>query len=146
MVDVSVEVVINKPIGKVAAFAINPDNATSWYVNIKSSRKLTEGPISVGSEIAFVAHFLGRKLEYTYEVVTLEYNKKFVMKTAQGPFPMETSYLFEEIEENKTKMILRNTGDPKGFSKVFAPLMRKMMKKANQNDLKLIKSILEKEE
>ena len=52
----------------VAAFVSNPDNATRWYVNIKSIDWETPPPVDVGSRIAFVAQFLGRRIAYTYEV------------------------------------------------------------------------------
>ncbi len=57
---------------------------------------------------------------------------------------METIYTWEAISENQTRMTLRNKGIPSGFSKVFTPVMSKMMEKANNKDLKKIKEILEK--
>lgn len=143
MVDVFTEIVINSPCKKVASFAANPDNAPKWYVNIKSCEWLTPQPLAVGSQIAFKAKFLGRDLSYVYQISEFILGKKLVMKTAQGPFPMETIYTWEKINEKQTRMTLQNKGNPTGFSKIFTPFMSVMMKKANNKDLRKIKALLE---
>lgn len=142
-VDVLTETLIDRPCDEVAAFASDPDNAPKWYVNIKAVEWRTAPPLTVGSRVAFVAHFLGRRLAYTYEIVELVPGARLVMRTAEGPFPMETSYTWEPAGERKTRMTLRNRGEPSGFSKLVAPFMTAAMRRANQKDLARLKSTLE---
>jgi hypothetical protein len=97
----------------------------------------------VGSKVAFVARFLGRRLAYTYELVDLVPGERLVMRTAQGPFPMETTYTWEPVDEGSTRMTLRNRGEPSGFSKVTAPFMAIAMRRANRKDLAALRRILE---
>lgn len=144
MVDVKTEITIDKPIAEVFEYASNPDNAPEWYVNIHRADWISERPLSLDSLIAFKAKFLGKELSYTYQIKQLETDRILVMSTAEGPFPMETTYTFNSISNNETIMTLRNRGMPKGFSKILAPFMARMMRKANQKDLIKIKSILEK--
>jgi uncharacterized membrane protein len=142
-VDVVSEIVIDRPPATVAAFAGDPTNAPKWYENIKSVEWVTEPPIAVGSRVAFVAQFLGRRLAYTYEIVELIPSEKLVMRTAEGPFPMETTYTWEPVGARGTRMKLRNRGEPKGFSKIGAPVMAAAMGRATRKDLAVLKHLLE---
>ena len=143
-VDVLTETVIDRLPAQVAAFAGDPSNAPRWYVNIKSVEWKTPPPMRIGSQLAFVAQFLGRRLAYTYEVIDLVPGRRLVMKTAQGPFPMETTYTWEPVGEGQTRMTLRNRGEPAGFSKIAAPFMAAAMRRANRKDLALLKTLLER--
>lgn len=143
MVDVLTEIVIAKPLDKVADYAANPDNAPKWYVNIKSAEWRTPKPLQVGSQVDFKAQFLGKQLEYTYEIIEYIPQQKLVMRTSEGPFPMETTYTWTSVSDSQTRMTLRNTGQPSGFSKLFAPVMAFMMRRATNKDLKNIKRIIE---
>jgi Polyketide cyclase / dehydrase and lipid transport len=142
-VDVVTEIEIARSRTEVAAFACDPDNATRWYENIESVEWRTPPPVAVGSQLEFVARFLGRRFAYTYEVREHAPGERFVMSTAQGPFPMQTTYAFEDTPRG-TRMTLRNRGEPAGFAKVGAPLMERAMRRANQADLRRIKEILER--
>jgi hypothetical protein len=143
MVDVLTKILIACPLEKVAGYASNPDNAPEWYVNIESAEWRTPKPLAIGSLIAFKAHFLGKELAYVYEIEEWIPGQKLVMRTADGPFPMETTYTWEGVDAGTTRMTLRNRGIPRGFSKIFAPFMAFMMRRANWKDLRKIKGILE---
>jgi uncharacterized membrane protein len=143
-VDVHTDIEIDRPRNQVSAFAADPNNAPAWYVNIKAVEWKTPPPLGVGSQLAFVAHFLGRRLAYTYEIVDLVPGERLVMRTAQGPFPMETTYTWESTSERRTRMTLRNRGEPAGFSAIAAPLMAAAMRRANRKDLAQLKALLER--
>lgn len=142
-VDVETTIVIDRPRAEVAAYAANPDHVPTWYVNIKSVEWQTQPPVVVGSRIAFVAHFLGRRLAYTYEVVDYVPGERLIMRTSEGPFPMETSYTWRTTAAGQTYMTLRNRGTPSGFSRLVAPFMARAMRRANEKDLALLKQTLE---
>jgi hypothetical protein len=142
-VDVVTKVLIDRPVEVVAGYAGDPTNAPEWYVNIESVDWKTEPPVAVGSTMDFVARFLGRRLSYTYEVVELDLPRRLVMRTTEGPFPMETSYEWTDAGEGTTRMTLRNRGEPSGFSSMAAPVMTVAMRRANTKDLARLKRLLE---
>lgn len=138
----AVEAVIRRPMETVAAYANDPSHAPEWYANISAVEMKTDPPVGVGTKAAFVAHFLGREMRYTYEVV--EYGPdELVMRTAEGPFPMETSYRYEATPEGHTRMTLRNRGTPRGFSRLVSPFMAMAMRRANGKDLEALRQRLE---
>lgn len=141
-VDVLTSVVINRLVADVSGFAADPDNAQKWYTNIKSVEWKSPPPAQVGSRIDFVAHFLGRRLAYTYEIVEFTPERRLTMRSSGQPFPMETTYTWE-TEGPSTRMTLRNRGTPTGFSAWLAPLMEFFIRRANRKDPSLLKTRLE---
>jgi hypothetical protein len=128
----------------VAGYAADPDNATAWYANIVSVEWRSPRPLAAGTQLAFVARFLGRLLAYTYEVIELTPGERFVMRTAQGPFPMETTYAWEDAGPGTTRMTLRNRGEPARSAMLSAPIVRAGVRRANRKDLARLKALLER--
>lgn len=142
-VDVATEIEIGRPRADVAAFASDPDNAPLWYDNIESVEWKTPKPLAVGSRLAFVAHFLGRRLGYTYEVKTLVPDERLVMATTEGPLPMETTYAWHDTADGGTRMTLRNRGRPAGLATIAAPVLAAATRRATRKNLAQLKAILE---
>lgn len=142
-VAVRVSETIRRPSDVVAAYASDPSHAPDWYANIRAVEWKTPPPLRVGTQVAFVARFLGRELRYTYAVVE-HTPQSLVMRTAQGPFPMETSYRYESLPDGSTRMTLQNRGTPSGFSHLMAPFMRLAIRRATRKDLTALKQILER--
>jgi uncharacterized membrane protein len=141
-VDVVTSVDIARPRQEVAAYASDPGNATAWYSNIASAEWRTPPPLRTGSRFAFSARFLGRRLDYTYEVVDHVPGERLVMRTADGPFLMETTYTWSDAGEGRTHMTLRNRGTPTGFAAVLVPIMGAAMRRANRRDLQRLRKRL----
>ena len=142
-IDVLTQIEIARPRAEVAEYTGDPDNAPRWYDNIKSVVWKSPRPLAVGSRIAFVAQFLGRRLEYTYEIRDFVPGARLVMPTQEGPFPMETTYVWEDAPGGGTRMTLRNRGKPAGFSRLAAPMMTHAVRRANRKDLAQLKATLE---
>jgi uncharacterized protein YndB with AHSA1/START domain len=142
-VDVQCERTIQRPRAEVATYAADPDNTTSWYANITAVEWKTPRPLAVGSRLAFIATFLRRRLAYTYEIRELVPGERLVMSTAQGPFPMETTYTWGDAGEGATLMTLRNRGEPSGFKRIVGPVVAAAMRRAMTKDLERLSAILE---
>ena len=142
-VDVETTIEIARPRAEVAAFAADPDNVHAWYKNIKRVEWLTERPLQVGTRLAFAAEFLGRRMAYTYEVVEHVPGERLVMRTADGPFPMETTYTWVDGPAGSTVMALRNRGEPASFSAIASPMMAAGIRRNNRSDLQRLKQVLE---
>lgn len=142
-VDVRTEAIIERPLERVAGYAADPAHAPEWYMNISSIAWHGPPGVRLGARMDFVARFLGRRLAYTYEIVEFSPLERLVMRTADGPFPMETTYTWQTHGEGGTLMTLQNAGEPAGFSGLAAPIMERAMRRANRKDLARLKQILE---
>jgi polyketide cyclase/dehydrase/lipid transport protein len=140
-VRVTSAIVIDRPRSEVAAFATDPARAREWFSDVRDVR-WNRQPVAVGSRLAFVAAFLGRESDYIYEVTELVPGERFAMTRAEGPFPMETVYRWEDAGGG-TRMTLQSSGHPRGISLLLAPLLRSSMKRSGRKDLARLKAILE---
>jgi uncharacterized protein YndB with AHSA1/START domain len=144
-VDVQTEVEIARPRAAVATYAADPDNAPEWYENVESvDWKTKKKRFGVGSQFEFVGRLFGRPLTYTYTVIEFVPLERLVMRTADGPFALETTYAWQDAVDGATRMTLRNRGQPTGLSsRIASPLMASAMQRANRNDLARLKELLE---
>jgi uncharacterized protein YndB with AHSA1/START domain len=144
VVDVQVSTTIRRPRAEVAAYAADPKTAPEWYQNIVASVLRTPTPLAVGSEVDFTARFMGKTLSYRYRVEEFVPGERLIMSTAQGPFPMRTTYAWADAPDG-TLMTLRNEGGPKGIAALADPFMALMVRRTTAKELERLKAILESE-
>lgn len=97
-IDIVSEIEIAAAREQVAEFAADPDNATRWREIFKDVKPEHSGPPAVGWRIVFVSTVLGSKLTYTYEVIEHVPGERLVMRTEDGPFAVQTTYAWEDLE------------------------------------------------
>jgi hypothetical protein len=68
------------------------------------------------------------------------------MGTIEGPFPVETTYTWQDAGPGRTRMTLQNKGQPSSFASVAAPMMSRAMARVNRKDLARLKQIIESQE
>ena len=135
------EIHIARPRGHVKDYVVNPENDAVWIGGIRSAHMLTEPPVGVGTKVARVASFMGKRIEYAPEVVAYEPSSLLTMKTDK-PFDMLISYEFEDCEGG-TLARVRIQGGGSGFFKLAAPLLSPAVKRNIRGDLRNLKAILE---
>lgn len=143
-VDVRTEATIAASPDVVASVASDPDRVRDWYTAISRVEWLTPPPLAAGTRLAFEARFLGRPLGYVYEVVELDLPRRMVMRTADGPVPMETAYTWEHGADGGTRMTIRNRGEPRGFGRLAGLVMAPAIRRANRRDLARLRDLVER--
>jgi uncharacterized membrane protein len=142
-VDVMADVVIDRPCEDVAAYASDLNNVGDWYESIESVSWKTPPPVAAGSQLDIVVSVLGRRTTYAYEILDFVPGERLAMRSGDGPVPLETTYTWAPIDDGRTRMAIRNYGEPSGFAKLGAPMMSAGIRRSSQRDLKTLKRILE---
>jgi len=143
-VRVSVETVIARARGEVAAYVMDPSNDRSWIGALTGVTVLTQGPIGVGTRVERVAQFLGRRMEYVNEIVEYEPPALLAMRSVKAPFRMTVRYELED-DGPGTRMRIRTEGDASGFYRRAGPLLAAAVRRSIGADLRRLRRILEAE-
>jgi hypothetical protein len=144
-IDVASEIEIGVPREQVARFAADPGNATLWRQIFEEAEPEHVGSPQVGWRVIFVSKVLAGKVPYTYQVVEHVPGERLVMRTEDGPFPVQTTYAWEDAGDGATRMTLQTSGEPKKHTtKLAVRLMTKAWRKADAKDLAALKAVLER--
>ncbi|HEX3613585.1 MAG TPA: SRPBCC family protein [Sporichthyaceae bacterium] len=142
LVDVTVETTIDRPVSVVAKYAADPTNAVHWWANVSAAAWQGTAGAAVGSKFAFTASHGGRPVECLYEISEFTPGERLVIRTEQGPFPMETTYAWAATDSG-TRMTVRRRGSPGGLGRLLEPLKARGVEAGARDDLSALKGILE---
>jgi uncharacterized membrane protein len=85
-------VVINRPVEEVFEFVANFQNVPKWNYYVTDVRKLSDGPIEVGTTF----HQVRKTDQQDYQVTEYEPGRKVVVQTLPGSTPQfEMRFMFE---------------------------------------------------
>jgi uncharacterized membrane protein len=141
-IDVTAQVHVSRPREEVAAYMTDPTNEPEWIGGLRETTLLGDSPVAVGSRVARVASFLGRKVEYVNEITRLEPGRLLDMRSVKAPFPMQITYSFQD-HDGGTLVRNRVQGGSRLISlgsPLFGPIIRRNIRK----DLERLREVLER--
>jgi len=144
MINLNSSTNIYRPIKQVFEFISAPENDFLWQYGTLASARLSEGGTGVGASFRSVGHFLGQRMQSTFEVTTYEPNSKYAFKSLSGTLQSETSYTFE-TKRGCTVVNLTMQAAMMGPQPVSEVVLEKKMRKQFKENLTLLKDVLEEE-
>ena len=143
MVDVSDNIVIDRPVEDVFAYVTNVGNDPTWHTDVLEAQQTSDGPIGVGT----VWHTRFKPSmgisEGDMEVVTFEPHRLQVMKGDMGPMHPTLTYQLES-SNGGTRFTRRVQIQVSGWMKVLSPMMGMMLPRQNRGFLANLKRVLER--
>jgi len=133
---------IYRPVKQVFDFISVPENDFQWQYGILKSAQTSEGSIGVGTFFRSIGHFMGRRIEGTFEVTEYEPNQRYGFKSLSGPLHSQTLYTFELVGGG-TKVNISMQASAINLFQSDEGVLEKKMKKQLKENLELLKDILE---
>ena len=145
MISINLNTLILRPVWEVFDFIARPENNTQWQYGSLESVLITEGRIRIGSVFSSLGHFMGRRIQSTFQITEFEANKHYGFQTISGPVQLKTSYKFETVERG-TNVVVATEVNPGGFFKLVDPIVARATRKQFKENLTKLKDILEARE
>ncbi|HYF02520.1 MAG TPA: SRPBCC family protein [Patescibacteria group bacterium] len=140
---ISNSIIINRPTADVFAFFKNVENYPCFSTAFKKVKLLFGDKLQPGARLLKTVEFLGVEQNVEQEVVEFELLKKIVFKNISGPIRGTETLLFKKLDDNKTELAIILDGEPEGFLKFGAGLLKRKADEQMQRDLLNLKGIME---
>src|SRR5262245_44747387 len=117
MLKIEISAVINRPVEEVFAVASSPETYPKWSPGLIEVRKISDGPIGIGTTWRLVRQVLGQQLEGDLEFTEYEPNRKYTLDSKSRPFPGEARWTFDAVDGG-TKVSVFLEAESGGFFKL----------------------------
>ncbi|MBI1997386.1 MAG: SRPBCC family protein [Deltaproteobacteria bacterium] len=141
MIKVEHSIVVPRSVDEVFSFLSNFEHDPHWQTGILEAKQTPEGVTLVGTTIRQVRKFLGRRLDYTGEVIDYEENKKIWVKSISGPYPFEGGYALEPVDGG-TKVTFLLSVQPRGIIRFTQSMVARELKKQMEMDSSRLRDLL----
>jgi len=142
MISINISTLILRPVWEVFDFIATPENNSQWQYGSIESVQISKERKKVGSLFSSFGHFMGRRIQSTFEVTEFEANRSYGFETISGSIQLQTSYNFEAIDRSTT-VIVSTLINPGGFFKLLDPIVARVAKKQFRENLAKLKELLE---
>jgi uncharacterized membrane protein len=136
------EVVIERPLDAVFAYATDPANAPEWQASVLSTSKTIDEPMRSGVRWTEVRNFLGRRIQATLEATEYEPGRLFALKTVSGAVAIEVRHLFEPFDGG-TRIRVLAEGNPGRLGRLGGRFVRRAAEREVKGDFARLKELLE---
>jgi uncharacterized protein YndB with AHSA1/START domain len=142
MIHLDVSTIIYQPVKQVFDFVTAPENDFQWQYGTLATARLSEGVIKKGTAFRSVGHWMGQRVQGTFEVIEYEPNREYGFKSLSGPLHSQTSYIFEKADSG-TRITMSMRAQVVNFFQMDERLLEKKLKRQLKENLALLKDLLE---
>ena len=142
MINLISRTLIERPVEQVFDFVSTPENDFRWQYGTLASARILGGTSQRGASFRSIGHYLGHRVQGTFEVTIYEPNKKYGFKSLSGPWQSHTSYMFE-MDNGSTQIAISTQVTMINFHQVSQGELEKDMKKQLKENLAILKDLLE---
>ncbi len=89
-------IIINRPRSEVFAFAIDPENIPVYSSNLIEFEQVTEGPVGKGTVNRGSVKVVGKRIDFTTEVVEFVEGERAASRSIESPIPFELDITYED--------------------------------------------------
>lgn len=124
-------------------FVADQTNAPRWQQGLHEVRRVTQGPLSVGTEHVFVRTFAGMKMESRNRFTAYEPGRFVSFEIPSGKISGEASYLVEPTGADTTRLTSEVNFRASGLAGLATPLLARVFERASRKDEARLKELLE---
>lgn len=135
---------IDAPVEEVFAYLTDPTNELEW-VSSAREREIVEGQGDQGTRFRAIDQFLGKRIEFLYEVTEHDAPDRYAFRTVEGPFPGEIDVTLspEGGGTTLTYAAKAEAGFKGLFGKLTEPIVTRIVERDTSADLAKLKALVE---
>ncbi len=146
MVRITDSTIIYRPVEEVWRFVSDPSNTPQWYQGTLEVKRISEGPLVVGTTFEAVAHYRGRSLVLGSRCTVLNQNNEVAWEFISGPTKgSKDTWRMEPMDEKSTRLTRVFDLSVSGSWRVIQPIIVRGTKRAHEAEIHNVKRILEVE-
>jgi hypothetical protein len=142
MIRVRHSILIHRPVCEVFDFVVNAENDCRWVALAREIRKLTRGPVGVGTQFRQTGELLGCEVLSIWQIVELEQYRRVRAEGLSGSADITGQYDFECVRGG-TLVSKEGTIEFRGPLRMAEPVLAIIVQYSLEGDLARLKSLLE---